>query len=200
MDRPRRTTRGFTLIEVLIVIALIGVLAAVVIPSMEPQAQDQLRTAARVVATELAYARSLAVSTDSSYLVTFDFANNRLVIEHSGDNEDLDRLPDSPFRKPGDPETQHILDLDDLPGVGMPVRLEAAAQVLYFWGKVKSVEFGPLGETTTPSYTMLWLACGTGDDEQYIMMYVHPTTGLVERGQPTNDGPPAWLIASPSAT
>jgi hypothetical protein len=180
---------------------------------MEPSATDQLRSTARMLSAELAYARSLAVNNNSTYRVTFDARRNRIILEHSGTNAALDNLPDSAFRRPGDPATQHIVDLDDLPHVGRPVQLLGAAGYTDWWldlfgheeaprtatGRVNSVEFGPLGETDVADSTVVWLACGAGDDTQYTWLAINPITGLTQTGRITTDSPPAFLTVQAQA-
>ena len=68
----RRPTAGLTLIELLIVVAVMGILAGLVLPSSNPSLHDQLRSAAQILAGDLAYGRSLAVTHNSRYQFTFD--------------------------------------------------------------------------------------------------------------------------------
>ena len=199
MHCRRRRSAGFSLIELLLVIALLAILAAVVLPSSNPTIHDQLNSAARIVATDLAYARSLAVTHGSTYRVVFDVDENRYVLEHSAiDNPALDTLPDSVFRDPDDPPDQHVVELDDLPRMGVPVRIHAAAEVDgvgNIIGPVGDVEFGPLGQTMNRSgHTLIWLSAGKGPSQRYIMLYVNPVTGLATVGQYSGDGPPPWLV------
>jgi len=162
-----------------------------VLPSSNPGIHDQLRSAARIVATDLAYGRSLALANNSSYKFTFDAENNRYVLEHSGSNPELDTLPDSPFSDVDDPPKQHIVSLDDLPRVGAPVKLAAAVvDNGDSFEAVTDLEFGPLGETTRSGETTIWLSAGKGDAERYISVTVNPVTGLATVGDFNGKGPP----------
>jgi len=152
-----------------------------------------------MVSTELAYARSLAVSNNSTYRVQFDTKDNRLIIEHTGAIGRLDTLPDSPFRHADDPPTQQILDLDDIPRMGAPVRLLALGEYTGFFQRVTEVEFGPLGELASSGWIVLWLGCGNGDEERYIYIVVDPISGLPESSNVTDDGPPNYLLSAPAA-
>lgn len=191
MARSRRATAAFSLLELLMVLAVVGILLGVVLPSSEPSLSDRLRSAAAILRTDLAYARSLAVSHNSTYRIAFDLANNRYVLEHSNEDpafSDLDTLPDSPFRNPDDPPTQHIVDLDELPQVG------AGAQLVYVVAgdpatAVAGVEFDGLGQTTRPTKTTIWLAIGESGRRRYLSLTVHPLTGLTQLGAITTATP-----------
>lgn len=195
MRDASRHPAGFTLLEVLMVIALAGVLTAMVLPSAEPSVNEQLRATARILATDLAYARSLAVTNNSRYRVAFDVEGNRYVIEHSGGNPSLDLLPESPFSRTAGRQRQMVVDLDDLPRLGARVRLEAAAELNWSVRKVEEVEFGPLGETAASGWTVIWLGAGSGDRSRYTWLLIHPVTGLAEVGHSTTTAPPQWLTA-----
>ena len=62
MRRLRRPSDGFSLIELLLVISIMAIVAGLVLPSASPATHDQLLSAARIIASVLAYARSLAVT------------------------------------------------------------------------------------------------------------------------------------------
>lgn len=183
------------MIEVLIVIALLGILVGLALPDSNPSLYDQLRATALILKTDLAYGRSLAVANNSSYQVTFDAKENRYLLEHSGGNAALDKLPDSPFRNLGDPPDQHIVDLDDLPHLGPTVRILTVTKSLVAPQRVADVEFGPLGETTRTEETVIWLAVGQDRETRYQTLTIDPVTGLVEIGAYTSEGPPAALLS-----
>lgn len=66
----RRRSSGFTAIEVLIVVAIIGIFAALAVPSWRAyQANLRLKTAARSVANAFSYARSQALATGDNHVV-----------------------------------------------------------------------------------------------------------------------------------
>jgi prepilin-type N-terminal cleavage/methylation domain-containing protein len=186
--------RGFTLLELLLVIAIMAILAAVVLPGSQSSPHEQLRAVAQIVATDFAYARSLGVANDSSYQITFDFTKNRYVMKHSGGKTSLNTLPTTPFSSPTDTSDTHLVDLDDLPRVGPAVRLAAVATSGSTMQKTDNVEFGPLGQTTSAETTIVWLAAGEGNKTLYIALEIQPVTGLVEIGDCTSAGPPAAAL------
>ena len=184
---------GFTLLELLLVIAIIGIVVAVVMPEAQVSVYDQLRATAQIVSTDLAYARSLAVANNSSYKVACDLSANRLVMTHSGTNTSLNTLPKSAFSSASDPSNQHILDLDDLPHTGYAVRLAAMASVGTTTQSVSDVEFGALGQTTCSDSTVIWLMAGGSGERRYITVAVNPATGLPVVGDYSTTGPPTGV-------
>jgi prepilin-type N-terminal cleavage/methylation domain-containing protein len=66
------TLPAFTLVEVLIVLMLIGIIAAVAVPLYTSAASVQLKTAADMVACDLEYAKSMAMSTGKNYSIVFN--------------------------------------------------------------------------------------------------------------------------------
>lgn len=73
--------RGFTLIEMLIVVVIIAIAAAIAVPMMSSASSMQVRAAASMVAADLEYAKSMAISRGQSYSVVFDEANETYQIE-----------------------------------------------------------------------------------------------------------------------
>jgi type II secretion system protein H len=64
--------KGFTLIEILIVVVLIGIAAMIAVPMMTSAASMQIRSAANMIAADLEYAKSMAISRGQGYSVVFD--------------------------------------------------------------------------------------------------------------------------------
>ena len=68
----RSTNSGFTVIEVLIVVVIIAIAAVMVIPMMSSAGSSQIRSAANMVAADLEYAKSMAISRGQNFSVVFD--------------------------------------------------------------------------------------------------------------------------------
>ena len=150
---------------------------------------EQLQATAHAVASDIAYARSLAVSNDSKYRFTFDLTENRYVLKHSGTNNLLDDLPDSALRRNDDPSTQQTHDLDDIPRAGQRVEIVAVYRMAGTAISVDTVEFGPLGSTTRTEQTVIWLGCGSGDERRYMPVSIDPVTGLAAVGDYQSSAP-----------
>lgn len=87
--RPR-TEWAFTLIELVIVVLIIGIGAALAVPMMSSASGMQIRAAGAMVSADLEYAKSMAISRGQRYAVVFNAAGetyeirdpNNTVIEH----------------------------------------------------------------------------------------------------------------------
>jgi len=74
MQNPITKSDGFTLIEIIIVIVIISIAALLVIPMMSSAGDIQVCAAADMIAADLEYAKSMAVSRQKPYKVIFDAA------------------------------------------------------------------------------------------------------------------------------
>lgn len=182
MIAARNRTAGYTLVELLIVVALVGILATAVLPWFNPAVSDGLTATAQILSADLANARGLAVTNNSQYRLTFDTSQNRYVLSHSGTNTLLQALPFSPFRRSDDPPDRQTTDFDDIPHTGPTVELFAALTSSVLPQSVADVEFAPLGGTTRATGTVIWLASGAGDNRRYLSVSIDPITGLASIG------------------
>jgi prepilin-type N-terminal cleavage/methylation domain-containing protein len=72
-----RSRRGYTLVEVLLVVTILGIVSAMVVPSMLTAGSMGVQAAARIIVADLLYAQNEAVAQQANRSVTFDLANNR---------------------------------------------------------------------------------------------------------------------------
>lgn len=184
---PRATAllsrrEALTLVEVLISVAILGILAAILIPQLTSDIPERLDAVARVVTADLDYARGMAVANNSNYQFVLAPGNSQYYLQHSGANNLLDVLPDSPFRLNDDPPDRQTTDLTRLPIPEPRVRLLGAVQLTGLGQSASSIEFKPSGETTSSVDTVVWLACGSGDNERFISVSVNWVTGLTSIG------------------
>lgn len=72
---------GFTLIELILVLVIVGFLFSLVAPAITSTTGLSLRTGAKRIAAGLRYARSQAVTTGSVYQIRFDIEQGEMTIE-----------------------------------------------------------------------------------------------------------------------
>lgn len=173
-----RQSAGFSLVELLIVISLIGILTALAIPSANSGIRDQLQSAAETVAADITYARSLAVTNSSKYKLAFDTEQSAYTLQHSGTNAALANLPPSPFRSSQDSATTQTVKLADLPRLGAAVQFIGVYSSGATAAVVSDLEFGPLGESSRSQETVIWLSAGKGAGRRFLSVRVNPVTGL----------------------
>jgi type II secretory pathway pseudopilin PulG len=179
------------LVELFIVVSLMAVLAGLVIPSFMPDLTQRLDSTADVVAADLAWARSLAVTNNSTYRVTFNAAAGEYSLEHTGASAALDILPRSAFGRYSDPADVLTTRFKDLPNLGPTARIYTVVKQTASGSEtaVTDLEFGPLGGTTRPETTIVWLAAGQGTALRFLPLTIDPVTGLVTIGAMTNVAP-----------
>lgn len=174
----RRPNHAFTLLEVLIVVAILGVLAGIIVPSSNPDTYARLEAMAGILGRNIEYARNLAVTNSDNYKITFDVPGNQWILTHCGSNAALDDLPITPFHLASDPPDQQIVLLDEMSHVAETVRLHAIWELTTPPETVDAIEFHSLGETMRTVPTLIWLASGTGTGTRYISVRVSPITGV----------------------
>jgi len=84
-QRPAKSgaaERGFTLAEILIVIVIMAVAAMMAVPMLSSAGRIQAQAAADMIASDLEYAKSLAISKGQTFFVVFDKDTDRYWIEN----------------------------------------------------------------------------------------------------------------------
>ena len=98
--KPTIVRHGFTMIELMIVVAIIAIAAAIVVPMASSAGSMQLRAAVTMVAADLEYAKSLSISRGHRYAVVFNKDAESYQIEDlSKAVGDPARIVDHPVRK-----------------------------------------------------------------------------------------------------
>lgn len=100
-NRQRKLVRyAFTMIELIVVMLILAIAAAVVVPMASSAGSMQLRAAGNMVAADLEYAKSMAISRGVSYAVVFNAATETYQIEDlSKAVSDPQRVIDHPVKK-----------------------------------------------------------------------------------------------------
>ncbi len=91
---------GFTVLEILIVVVILAIASVMVVPMMSSASSFQIRSAANIIAADLEYAKSLAISRGKDYAVIFNPAAESYQIEDlSKPVGDSKRIIDHPIKK-----------------------------------------------------------------------------------------------------
>jgi prepilin-type N-terminal cleavage/methylation domain-containing protein len=90
-----RNRRGFTLVEILAVLVIIGIASAIVVPNLSNRDDLRAASAARIVVADLIYAQNMAISAQKPIYVKFDVTNNsyELLSTASSDGDVLMKHP-----------------------------------------------------------------------------------------------------------
>lgn len=189
--------RGFSLMEMMVVLTILGILAAVTIPYFETTAADQLQAAATVLVADIDYARSLAIANGSDYRLTFQPASNQYQLTHSGSNSLLHALPSSPFKSATDTAITQTTRIDHLPLGSGELKLLGALRATGSTTELTNVTFTPLGSTEIAEDTLVWLTSGLGTSRRYIAVRVSAVSGIATIEQLTATAPTG--LAAPSS-
>ena len=75
--RPCAARRGFTLIEILSVLVILGIVSAMIIPQIGTHDDSKVASAARAMMADIIYAQNSAVAKQQYFYVVFDKTNNK---------------------------------------------------------------------------------------------------------------------------
>lgn len=82
----RGICRGFTLIEIVIMVVIIAIAALTAVPMMSSAASMQIRSAANMITADIEYAKSMAISRGQDFSVVFDENTDSYRIEDQDSN------------------------------------------------------------------------------------------------------------------
>ncbi|HWE01276.1 MAG TPA: GspH/FimT family pseudopilin [Tepidisphaeraceae bacterium] len=77
----RPISRGYTLIEIIAVVAILGILSLIAIPQFGPNDDQKIASAAREITADLLYAQSQAIATGKTHYVVFDSADGYRIMD-----------------------------------------------------------------------------------------------------------------------
>src|SRR5215217_5702595 len=73
--RGGKATGGFTLVEILMVVLIIGIAGAIIVPQMGSRDDLRAAAAARIVMADLIYTQNLAITLQKNHYIKFDVMN-----------------------------------------------------------------------------------------------------------------------------
>ena len=82
----RGISGGFTMIEIIIVVVILAIAALAAVPMMSSAASLQIRSAANMIAADMEYAKSMAISRGQDFSVVFDENTESYRIEDQNSN------------------------------------------------------------------------------------------------------------------
>ena len=80
-DHLKAASDGFTLIEIVIVVVIVAIAAMMAIPIISSATSFQIRSAANIIAADLEYAKTIAISKGQNFSVVFDKTTESYRIE-----------------------------------------------------------------------------------------------------------------------
>ncbi len=109
-QKPSRPLRGYTLVEVLLVVTIMGVAGAMVAPSLGQAGVLKIQAAVRMVVSDITFAQMDALGYQEQRAIVFDVENNRYtLVQVNGTtiDEETDALYD-----PKGPSQRYMIDLN----------------------------------------------------------------------------------------
>ena len=191
-----RYRAGWTFIELAVALIVLVVAAAMAITSLSHTIVADVRTAAEVVASDLAYVRQLAVANGTTYEVRWDAAAGTYEVVHVGPNARFDQVPLPPGLSTASATTNgYIHRLSDLPLMG-EVRIVSVEATEPSRQAITSFAFEPSGEVSPLQPIRIRLGAGRGDAARYVDIEIVPQTGLMVVGDPMASGKPQVATAA----
>jgi prepilin-type N-terminal cleavage/methylation domain-containing protein len=83
LEMLRQTQRGFTLIEILVVVVILGIASAVIIPQLGSRDDINAAAAARLVMADIIYAQNSAIVQQKKFYIDFSTANRYAIYDDS---------------------------------------------------------------------------------------------------------------------
>jgi len=90
LARARRAARGFTLVELVIAISILGLLVVVALPNRSATNEVSLRAASRRLASDLRYAQGQSIARRIRHGVRFDLVDKRYEVVATGRGEPIE--------------------------------------------------------------------------------------------------------------
>jgi prepilin-type N-terminal cleavage/methylation domain-containing protein len=156
-------TGGFTLMEMMVVVVIIGLMAAMIVPNLANSTETMSQSAARTVMADLEYAQGEAIMTQTSVLVTFTPTTNSYSLTVPSETRALIH----PITK-----QPYTVDFDTTSG------LEGVALKAANFHNLQTVTFSPLGAPDNDGTVTVLAGTHTW------VVTVAPVTGRITAAEP----------------
>jgi hypothetical protein len=167
-DRSRHAA-AFSFVELVIVVAILGIIAAMAVPMMGQSESARLRAAADLLIADLGYAQVESIAHgDDLRRVVFDVPNHRYFIAAASD-------PTNPIHNPAT-RTPYLTRFGD----GRAAELSGVTFHSISVGGDSSLGFGLYGQLDQTSVAAITLACG----DRRLLLSVDPISGEVSVSAP----------------
>lgn len=187
---------GWTFIELAVALIVLVVAAAMAITSLSHTTVADVRAAAEVVASDLAYVRQLAVANGTTYEVRWDLAGGTYEVAHVGSNTRFDQVPLPPGLSIASATPNgYVHRLSDLPLMG-EVRLVSVEVTEPSRQAIASFTFEPSGDVSPLQPIRIRLGAGRGGAARYVDIEIVPQTGLMVVGEPMASDEPQVAAAA----
>ena len=179
--------RGISLVDTLLSVTILGILAATVIPSMSTAGTQRLEAVGRILASDLTYARSLAIQYNTNWSISFDLTNNTYQLNFAGTGT----APVTPVNPRDFSDSQTAAYLVQVERLGGSTVASNGVRLAGIAGKTTqshytTVTFGPLGGTgpARSEDTVIWITEGAGSETKYLRITLSWVTGQVWLDRP----------------
>lgn len=95
----RHLNAGFTLLELIVVLLLVSLIAALIFPRLPSSQASDLRNSARQLAVLMRYLEERAVATKKTYYLHINLDDDRLTVSRKGAADNENGQDDDPFLK-----------------------------------------------------------------------------------------------------
>jgi len=134
MRNPQHKKRGYTLIEILVTTAIMGLASAIVVPSLLAGGTMGVQAAARMIVADALYAQNDAIAQQRNRKVIFDVTNNRYRL-----TDESDQTLNVAWKGQGSSAENYVVDFEQ------DSRFAGVELVRAEFGSTSELEFDDLG-------------------------------------------------------
>lgn len=187
----RHVSRGFSLIEVLVVVAILAALAGMAVTFTEPSPAARLHLTADMLAADLERVQELALSRGSAHRATFEGAERRFILKHVGAATAFHVLPKYVRTRSGEDPTQATYAFEDRSAYGKFVRIAGFEPANLYVEDEFPIQFASDGSLADGRTATIWLKATDNGRTTFLPVRIYAVTGVVSVGTPVDTLPPA---------